>query len=433
MTQNVTGTWSAGDNVRPGESPTQDVEAHPVWDALTRRDAEALGSALQTRGLPSGPPWPGVGGPLAVAACSGWLPGLAMLMQAGTPIDAPGLRGWTPLMLACWHHHAPLVAHLLDAGARWDLRDADGWSAADHARASEAVDCLRLLEEAAARPVSVAVTLQPEAPIAPPAPEPEPLPLVPVSGQEDDAQRLPYLHTQAIALSPLSGTADRFAERPRTSRGHSGNWEAVPTGSDSFAESPSLTGPAAHPAASPTPFDDHDVPDPHAFESVPDSWRRQTPLDAEAPAQPWPEALRSDLHGCEQQLILLRHHLLIGAGRWGHDAPSLGLLGLRLADALVGPLQQIDRLRGGLTSLRDPREITERNVPLLENGRAPAPHEVLEAWSRLHHQLGALVLQVDSHGLDADAEVLREVRRQMGRLHQSLRDAAVLADEPTAL
>ena len=51
-----------------------------------------------------------------------------MLVEAGAPVDARGMGGWTPLHMACLDGHLDIARMFIEAGALVDIRGEDGWT-----------------------------------------------------------------------------------------------------------------------------------------------------------------------------------------------------------------------------------------------------------------------------------------------------------------
>jgi uncharacterized protein len=76
--------------------------------------------------------------PLHSAAASRAVPIARLLLEHGAPVDArqgDGELGFTPLMEAAYNGQVEMVEALVNHGADRSLRDRDGATAADHARA----------------------------------------------------------------------------------------------------------------------------------------------------------------------------------------------------------------------------------------------------------------------------------------------------------
>ncbi len=70
---------------------------------------------------------------------------MRLLLKAGSDVDAVSSAGLTALMSAALGGHTAVVSELLQAGANPNLKDAKGWSALTHARASATPTTVRVL------------------------------------------------------------------------------------------------------------------------------------------------------------------------------------------------------------------------------------------------------------------------------------------------
>jgi len=84
---------------------------------------------------------------LRVAARDGDEGTVLRLLEAGTPVDAADMIGYTPLMLAARKGQANMVRLLLLHGADWKAKNRPRNNALDFAVRSESVECIQLLLE----------------------------------------------------------------------------------------------------------------------------------------------------------------------------------------------------------------------------------------------------------------------------------------------
>ncbi|MBK1645902.1 hypothetical protein CKO25_14850 [Thiocapsa imhoffii] len=84
--------------------------------------------------------------PLMKAALQGHAPVVARLLDAGAAIDAQDNGGYTAMMLAASNNHAAIVATLLEHGAMIDHQEATkGWTALGWAAGKGHVETVELL------------------------------------------------------------------------------------------------------------------------------------------------------------------------------------------------------------------------------------------------------------------------------------------------
>ena len=85
---------------------------------------------------------------LHLACESGSLACVEMLIDAGARLDRPNGDGWTPLHIAATEGHEAIVKELLDAGADFERANDEGQSALRLAREEGELGVVRLLRHA---------------------------------------------------------------------------------------------------------------------------------------------------------------------------------------------------------------------------------------------------------------------------------------------
>jgi ankyrin repeat protein len=114
------------------------------------RSADVLRRLLAAGASPAGPPGVDVT-PLMLAASTGNVGAIGLLLDAGAPIDAAGVNGLTPLMVAAYAGGEPAVRYLLGRGADRGLRNKDGRTAAELAGGQGHLNLAELIESASAQ------------------------------------------------------------------------------------------------------------------------------------------------------------------------------------------------------------------------------------------------------------------------------------------
>jgi len=127
------------------DNPTVTAQVAPPAaappDAEARRLAEL--SAAFSGGASAAP-----SSPLVTAAASGNLEQVDQLLRSGISTEQTDPRGRTALLIATLRSDMPMVRHLLAAGARADVVDADGDTPLAAARRQGPAELARLLEQA---------------------------------------------------------------------------------------------------------------------------------------------------------------------------------------------------------------------------------------------------------------------------------------------
>eukprot|EP00937_MAST-01D_sp_MAST-1D-sp2_P003946 g3946.t1 len=122
----------------------------PIHDAVEEGDAAAVRRLCGEAGadVNAGDPARNGTTPLLLAARTGRLEVVRLLLELGAQPDRSGAWGFTPLMYACIFSHTEVVAALLEAGADAELVDQHGKQALDHARLEGHHAAVALLEAA---------------------------------------------------------------------------------------------------------------------------------------------------------------------------------------------------------------------------------------------------------------------------------------------
>ena len=95
-------------------------------------------------------PPPSSAPPLGMAAWTGQVRLVRVLLRAGADVNATDGHGWTPLMVALAGNNAACARALLEADARFDLTDGDGWTALYIGALAGCTEGVRCLAEQAA-------------------------------------------------------------------------------------------------------------------------------------------------------------------------------------------------------------------------------------------------------------------------------------------
>ena len=80
---------------------------------------------------------------LMLAAVRGHLPLVELLVSRGADVNKQEFSGFTALMLGCMDNNPDIVAHLLRAGARTDVRNREGNTVLELATIMQRGECER--------------------------------------------------------------------------------------------------------------------------------------------------------------------------------------------------------------------------------------------------------------------------------------------------
>ncbi len=109
---------------RPGGGPASDEIDRQVTDALRNTAFRVVARSADSRNPTPIIAWGFTD--LHIAAVQGDVAGIAALLAAGAPVDAPDAQGRTALHLAVMEERYGAAHGLLDGGAAIDVKDADG-------------------------------------------------------------------------------------------------------------------------------------------------------------------------------------------------------------------------------------------------------------------------------------------------------------------